>query len=162
MVWQVAVPGMHTVTVTNASFMVVKVCGAGPASTTMGCMLLACCVGFTVTEPVPDLLGSCTEVAVIVANSVTTPPEGAVNRPELEMVPAVVAQVTAELKFPVPITVAEHWLVCPNMMAEGEQVTLTDVIDDPPAPLLPEPQATIHNALDTTSSKPILLTQSSP
>ncbi len=63
MVWQVAVPGMHTVTVVNASFMVVKLCGAGPASTTMGCTLLT---GFTVTNAVPDLLVSCIEVAVIV------------------------------------------------------------------------------------------------
>ncbi len=79
------------------------------------------------------------------------------------MVPALAAQVTAELKFPVPITAAEHWLVCPYMMVEGEHVTLTEVIvGDPPLPLLPEPQPAIHNALDTASSTPILLTQSSP
>jgi hypothetical protein len=125
--------------------------------------LFACCAGFTVTEAVPNLLVSCTEVAVIVANSVTTPPEGAVNNPELEMVPALAAHVTDELKFPVPVTVAEHWLVCPYAMVEGEQVTVTDVIeDDPPPPLLLEPQATIHIALDTASSRPILLTPSSP
>ena len=162
MVWQVAVPGMHTVTVTNASFMVVKVCGAGPASTTMGCTLFACCVGFTVTVAVPDLLGSCTEVAVIVANSVTTPPEGAVNRPELEMVPALAAQVTAELKFPVPITVAEHWLVCPYMMVEGEQVTLTEVIDDAATAAAAGAASRHPQRTATTSSRPILLTQSSP
>ncbi|MGB7555038.1 MAG: hypothetical protein WBM04_11745 [Candidatus Korobacteraceae bacterium] len=77
--------------------------------------------------------------------------------------PALAAQVTDELKFPVPVTLAEHWLVCPYMMVEGEQVTVTDVIeDDPPPPLLLEPQATIHNALDTASSIPSLLTLSSP
>jgi hypothetical protein len=36
---------------------------------------------------------------------------GAVNRPADEMVPALAVHVTAELKFPVPETVAEHWLV---------------------------------------------------
>lgn len=36
---------------------------------------------------------------------------GAVNKPEDEIVPALAVQVTAELKFPVPATVAEHWLV---------------------------------------------------
>ncbi len=82
MVWQVVVLGTHTVTVAKASFMVVKLCGAGPASTTMGSTLLACCAGFTVTEAVPDLVASCVEVAVIVANSVTTPPDGGVNKPE--------------------------------------------------------------------------------
>ncbi len=102
---------MHTVTVTNASLMVVKLCGAGPASTTMGCTLFA--GRFTVTVAVPDLVASCVEVAVIVTGSVTTPPEGAVNKPELEMVPALAVQFTAELKLPVPVTVAEHWLVCP-------------------------------------------------
>ena len=80
------------------------------ASTTMGCTLFA---GFTVTVAVPDLVASCVEVAVIVTGSVTTPPEGAVNKPELEMVPALAVQFTAELKLPVPVTVAEHWLVCP-------------------------------------------------
>ena len=102
----------------------------------MGCTLFACCAGFTVTVAAPDLLVSWVEVAVIVTCSVVTPPEGAVNKPELEMVPALAVQVTPELKFPVPITVAEHWLVCPYRMVEGEQVTVTEVIvDDPPPPL---------------------------
>jgi hypothetical protein len=85
------------------------------------------------------------------------------NKPELEMVPALAAQVTAELKVPVPITVAEHWLVCPYRIVDGEQATVTEVIDDdPPLPLAPEPQAVIHNTPHTTSSRPILLTRSSP
>jgi hypothetical protein len=64
--------------------------------------------GFTVTVAVPNLLVSCVEVAVIVTCSDTTPPDGAVNKPELEMVPALAIQVTPELKAPVPITVAKH------------------------------------------------------
>jgi hypothetical protein len=56
----------------------------------------------------PDLLASWVEVAVIVASNEVTPPGGAVNKPELEIVPAVADQDTLELKLPVPITVAEH------------------------------------------------------
>jgi hypothetical protein len=47
-------------------------------------------------------------------------------------------------------------------MVNGEQLTVTDVIEDEPPPLPLEPQAAIHSALDTTSSRPILLTRSSP
>jgi len=36
---------------------------------------------------------------------------GAVNRPVDEIVPALALHVTALLKLPVPVTVAEHWLV---------------------------------------------------
>jgi len=73
------------------------------------------------------------------------------NKPELDMVPALAVQVTAELKFPVPVTVVEHWLVWPYRMVEGEQLTLTDVIDDD-APLLPPPQAAINPRLASTSN----------
>ena len=58
--------GKHTVTLVKASFTVGELCGVGPESTTMGCTLLVCCGGFTVTMVVPDLLVSCVEVAVIV------------------------------------------------------------------------------------------------
>jgi hypothetical protein len=61
-----------------------------------------------VTVAVPDLLVSCVEVAVMVTCSDVTPPDGAVNKPEAEIVPALAAHVTPELKLPVPITVAEH------------------------------------------------------
>jgi hypothetical protein len=64
--------------------------------------------GFTVTVTVPDLLVSCVEVAVIVTCSDVAPPDGAVNKPELEIVPALAVHVTPELKLPVPVTVAEH------------------------------------------------------
>ena len=47
-----------------------------------------CCAGFTVTVAVPDLLVSWVEVAVIVTCSDVTPPDGAVNKPEVEIVPA--------------------------------------------------------------------------
>jgi len=161
MVWHVLVLSKHTVTLVKASFTVKKFCGAGPASTMMGCTLVVCCVGFTVTVAVPDLLMSWTEVAVIVTCSEVTPPDGAVSKPEVEIVPALAIHVTPELKFPVPITVAEHWLVWPYRMVEGEQVTVTDVIEDDPPPPLLEPQAAIHSTPDTTSSRPILFMPSS-
>jgi hypothetical protein len=108
MVWHVLLLGKHTVTLVKASFTVKKLCGAGPASTTMGWTLFTCCAGFTVTVAVPDLLVSWVEVAVIVTCSVVAPPDGGVNKPEAEIVPALAVHVTPELKFPVPITVAEH------------------------------------------------------
>jgi hypothetical protein len=151
MVWQVLVAGKHTVTEVNASFTVRKLCGAGPESTTMACRLVGGGPsGFTVTVAVPDLLLSCVEVAVMVTTNDESPPEGALNKPELEMVPALAIHVTPELKFPVPNTVAEHWLVWPNRMVEGEQVTVTDVIAD--APLPPPPQAAISVRLASTSN----------
>src|ERR1019366_6344917 len=102
------VPGTQTVTVVNATLVEGCVSCGGPASTTMGCTLFACCTGFTVTVVIPDLLVSWVEVAVIVTCSDTPPPDGAVNKPEVEMVPALAIHVTPELKFPVPVTVAEH------------------------------------------------------
>src|SRR5664280_1771593 len=123
MVWHVLVLGKHTVTLVKASFTVGELCGVGPESTTMGCTLLVCCAGFTVTVAVPALLLSWVEVAVIVTWSDVTPPDGAVNKPEAEIVPALATHVTPELKFPVPITVAEHWLVWQHWRVEGEQLT---------------------------------------
>ena len=64
-------------------------------------------VGFTVTVVVPDFDVSWVDVAVMVTRSDASP-LGAVNRPEVEIVPALADHVTAELKLPVPITVAEH------------------------------------------------------
>jgi len=56
----------------------------------------------------PDFVVSCVEVAVTVTGSDTLPPLGAVNKPEAEIDPLLAVHVTAELKLPVPITVAEH------------------------------------------------------
>jgi hypothetical protein len=148
MVWHVLVPGKHTVTVVNAWFTVKKLCGAGPESTTMGCTLLICCAGFTVTVAVPALLVSWIEVAVMVTSKVVSPPGGGLNKPEASIVPALAIHVTPELKLPVPVTLAEHWLVWPNMMVEGEQVTATEMIEDDPPP----PQAAISDRQASTSN----------
>jgi hypothetical protein len=39
-----------------------------------------------------------------------------------------VVHVTAELKFPAPMTAAEHWPVWPDCTVVGEHVTVTDAI----------------------------------
>ena len=57
----------------------------------------------TVDEPVTPAV--CWLVAVTVAEATFI---GAVRRPAAVIVPAVVDQVTAELKFPIPVTVAAH------------------------------------------------------
>lgn len=106
MFWQVLVPGTQTVTVTKPSLAAKKVCGSGPESTMIGSTLFAA-PGFTVTIVFPDLLVSCDEVAVIVT-CVGEDTTGAVNSPEDEIEPALAVQVTSLLKFPVPVTVAEH------------------------------------------------------
>ena len=81
---------------------------------------------------------------------------GALSNPEEEMDPAVVLQVTAVLKLPVPLTFAEHWLVPPEVMVDGEQLTLTPVmledVDPPPLP----PQAASHMTQITAGNKPTL------
>ena len=106
-------------------------------------------VVFTVTVAAPATLVFWVEVAVIVTCSAVTPPDGAVNNPELEIVPALAVHVTPALKFPVPVTVAEHWLVWPYKMLDGEQLTLTEMIADDP---LPPPQAAISVRLPSTSN----------
>jgi hypothetical protein len=69
------------------------------------------------------------------------------------MDPAVVLQVTVVLKLPVPLTFAKHWLVPPEVMVDGEQLTLTPVmeeaVDPPPLP----PQAVSHITQTTASNK---------
>lgn len=55
---------------------------------------------------------------------------GAVKSPAELMVPALADQVTAELKFPVPFTVALHCAVALLLMVAGLQAAETDVIDD--------------------------------
>ena len=42
--------------------------------------------------------------------------------------PKLAVQPTDVLKFPVPCTVALHWLVCPDWIVDGEQVSLTEVM----------------------------------
>jgi hypothetical protein len=46
----------------------------------------------------------------------------------LETVPETADQVTLELKLPVPVTVAEHWLVCPAWRLVAAQETVTAVM----------------------------------
>jgi hypothetical protein len=100
------------------------------------------------------------EVAVTVTSKVAST-VGAVYRPEEEIDPglpvaALTFQVTEVLKLPVPFTVAEHWLVPPEVTVVGEQLTLTEVmvvlLDPPPPP----PQAASHRTLSTASNKEIL------
>ncbi len=55
---------------------------------------------------------------------------GAVKSPAELMPPALADQVTAELKVPVPFTVALHCAVAPVLMLVGLQATETDVIGD--------------------------------
>ena len=63
--------------------------------------------GLTVTVNVPNFEVSCVEVAVIVTG-VLEGTTGALNKPTVVIVPALAAQVTAELNPPVPVTVAVH------------------------------------------------------
>lgn len=53
---------------------------------------------------------------------------GAVSRPDEEIVPPVADQVTAELKLPVPCTVAVHCAVPPVVTVAGWQPAETDVM----------------------------------
>jgi hypothetical protein len=89
--------------------------------------------------------------------------EGAVNKPAEEIVPALALHETPVLKLPVPFTVAEHWLVPPELTVVGEQLTATDVIVEPEDPPLP-PQAAIRTMLPHTSNSPNLriITRLSP
>jgi hypothetical protein len=66
---------------------------------------------------------------VLVAVTVTLPAAGgAVKSPLAVMVPPLADHVTAELKLPVPWTVAAHCDVEPALTAAGVQVTLTEVM----------------------------------
>lgn len=81
----------------------------------------------TVTWNEPDLVGSCVEVAVIVA----VPDVPGVKTPALLMVPAPVGETaheTALLKFPVPTTEALQVDVWEVSIADGLQLTDTLVI----------------------------------
>src|SRR5271157_2072205 len=106
MVWQVVVLGTQTVTLVKASFMVVKVCGCGPASTVSGCRF----TGLMITVAVPDSAVFCVEVAVIVTD-VGPETTGAVKVPLVLIEPALAFQVTLVVKAPVPVTVAKHPII---------------------------------------------------
>src|SRR5579864_9269937 len=83
-------------------------------------------VDCTVTEAVPDFVVSC----VLVAFTVTVPATaGAVKAPFALIPPAPADQLTAELKLPVPWTVAVHCDVACAAIAAGTQVTATELIE---------------------------------
>jgi hypothetical protein len=80
-------------------------------------------LGVTVTDAVAEFLESCNEVAVIVTVPIVTP----VTEPEALTVAMAVfedVQVTAELKLPVPVTVAVHCDVAAGWMETGLQETI--------------------------------------
>jgi hypothetical protein len=78
----------------------------------------------TFTAADPDLLGSCTDVAVIVA----IPVRDEVKTPDGLIDPILLLHVTAELYAPVPLTVAAHWEFCAVVIVDGAQLTVTEVI----------------------------------
>jgi hypothetical protein len=117
--------------------------------------------GFTVTDALPEIPEFWIEVAVTVTvvAEVTT---GAVSKPAGEIVALLLAlQFTVETKLPVPVTVAEHWLVWPDDTVDGEQLTLT-AVTEPMLLLLPPPQAASSDTVANTSKNPSLRTRLSP
>ena len=95
--------------------------------------------GSAMTVVEPDLVASCTEVAVTVIGVAEEIEPGGMSRPDADMVPTDADQLTAELKLPVPVTVAEHWLVWLNGIVAGVQATRTEVMvgGASAAPILP-------------------------
>ena len=96
----------------------------------------------TVTVAVADLVAS----SVLVAVTVTDPADpGAVKRPLVLTVPPFVDHFTAELKLPVPCTVAVHCDVALGATVEGLQVSaIEEMVEDPERrglPAVPLPQA---------------------
>jgi hypothetical protein len=82
---------------------------------------------FTVTYAVPDRVVSCVDVACTVAVPVAVGVKTSALL-TLPILDGLTDQVTALLKFPVPVTVGvqvEVWVV---RMDEGEQTTATEVI----------------------------------
>ena len=90
------------------------------------CLLWAVC-NCTVTEAVPDLVVSCALVAVTVTEPAAP---GAVKTPAALMLPDAADHVTAELKLPVPCTVALHCDVAFAATAEGAHETATEAMED--------------------------------
>jgi hypothetical protein len=83
----------------------------------------------TVTVAWPETALSWTLVAITVAAPADP---GAVKRPVVLIVPAVTDHVTAELKLPVPLTVAAHCEVALRLTADGLHVTWTAVTVEEP------------------------------
>jgi hypothetical protein len=122
-------------------------------------------LAITVVEPV--LLASCAAVAVTVMVVAEEIELGGVSRPDPDMVPAEADQFTVELKLPVPVTVAEHWLVWPDGMVAGEQVAITERTEvtevlvreeapplfPPQLPMISKPAKTETNATKKLSSR---------
>jgi hypothetical protein len=79
------------------------------------------------TLAVEETAGFCTDVAVIVALPEVGTVAGAVYTPADVIVPALAVHVTAELKVPLPATVAAQLDVPPTLMLAGVQVTATEV-----------------------------------
>jgi hypothetical protein len=120
-----------SVTAWLASTPVVPICkrvrGVGDASETVVIVIPDAAEMVTVTVANPDLVASCTEVAVTVAEPAVA---GAVNSPAESTVPPFADHVTAELKLPVPVTVAAHCEVSPATTEVGLHATETDVMAD--------------------------------
>ena len=76
----------------------------------------------------PHFVKSCVEVAFTAAVPEAGTTTGAVYRPLEVIAPESTDQVTAELKLPVPETLAEHWLFWLVCMLAGTQDTLTAVM----------------------------------
>src|ERR1035438_380564 len=74
---------------------------------------------------------------------------GAVNSPLDEMEPWLELQTTVWVTFPEPLTTAEHWLVAPELMMYGVQVTDTAVTVGAELPQA----VSSTNAPNTTTSK---------
>src|SRR5215472_2884811 len=109
--------------------------------------------GVTVTLAVAVFVVSWLETAVIVA-VVLTFTGGPVRTPLVSMEPMLAPHVTDVLNVPVPVTVAVHWLVCPDSTEVGVQATETAVMVElllPPPP--PQPQITRSAESETASAK---------
>jgi hypothetical protein len=75
--------------------------------------------------------------------------DGAVKTPADVMEPASVIHVTAELKEPVPVSVAVHWLVAPDTAGVGVQLTMTPLTVEEPEP----PQAANNSMVAATATR---------
>ncbi len=91
----------------------------GPPSTTSGAELFT----FTVTPAVAVTL--VTWVVAVMVACVLAVTWGAVNSPEIEMLPILLLQFTRIVLE--PFATALHWLLCRGWMAVGEQVTVIAV-----------------------------------
>ena len=108
----------------------------------------------TVILVVPVFVASWVEVAVMVTVVVNGTVDAVKSPVAGVMVPLPLAvHVTAELKLPVPETLAVHWLVWPEVIEVGLQLAPTTVMVDVVL-LLPLPQATIATRQHTAARIP--------